>query len=245
MAQDRRRRDEDGEGKRSQVRRLPLHRHPRQGAARHRAGVGTSTKTSSPSGHAFDGSSIAGWKGIEASDMLLMPDPNTANIDPFFEEPTLILTCDVLEPGDGKPYERDPRSLAKRAEAYLKASGLGDAAFFGPEPEFFIFDQRALERRHVGLLRQDRVRRSRLEHRQGIRARQLRLPPGGQGRLLPGAAGRQLPGHALRDVPDPRVAGHPGRGAPPRSRRRRPEGARHQVLARWCSAPTGCSCRST
>src|SRR6201991_669313 len=92
------------------------------------------------SGHAFDGSSIAGWKGIEASDMQLMPDPNTANIDPFFEEPTLILTCDVVEPGDGKPYERDPRSLAKRAEAYMKASGLGDTAFFGPEPEFFVFD---------------------------------------------------------------------------------------------------------
>jgi 3-(hydroxyamino)phenol mutase len=91
-------------------------------------------------GHAFDGSSIAGWKGIEASDMLLMPDPNTANIDPFYEEPTLFMTCDVLEPGDGKPYERDPRSLAKRAEAYMKASGLGDAAYFGPEPEFFIFD---------------------------------------------------------------------------------------------------------
>ena len=72
--------------------------------------------------------------------MLLMPDPNTANIDPFFEEPTLILTCDVIEPGDGKPYERDPRSLAKRAEAYLKSSGLGDAAYFGPEPEFFVFD---------------------------------------------------------------------------------------------------------
>jgi glutamine synthetase len=93
------------------------------------------------SGHAFDGSSIAGWKGIEASDMLLMPDPNTANIDPFFDEPTLILTCDVLEPSDGKPYDRDPRSLAKRAENYMKASGLGDAAYFGPEPEFFIFDQ--------------------------------------------------------------------------------------------------------
>src|SRR6266581_1249673 len=93
------------------------------------------------SGHAFDGSSIAGWKGIEASDMQLMPDPNTANIDPFYEEPTLILTCDVIEPSDGKPYERDPRSLARRAEAYLKSSGLGDAAFFGPEPEFFIFDQ--------------------------------------------------------------------------------------------------------
>jgi glutamine synthetase len=92
------------------------------------------------SGHAFDGSSIAGWKGIEASDMQLMPDPNTANIDPFFEEPTLILTCDVIDPTDGKAYERDPRSLAKRAEAYLKSSGLGDTAYFGPEPEFFVFD---------------------------------------------------------------------------------------------------------
>ena len=92
-------------------------------------------------GHAFDGSSIAGWKGIEASDMLLMPDPNTANIDPFYEEPTIILSCDVLDPTDGKPYERDPRSLAHRAEAYLKSSGVGDTAYFGPEPEFFIFDQ--------------------------------------------------------------------------------------------------------
>jgi glutamine synthetase len=91
-------------------------------------------------GHAFDGSSIAGWKGIEASDMQLMPDPNTANIDPFFEETTLILTCDVIDPSDGKAYERDPRSLAKRAEAYMKASGLGDTAYFGPEPEFFVFD---------------------------------------------------------------------------------------------------------
>ncbi len=92
-------------------------------------------------GHAFDGSSIAGWKGIEASDMLLMPDPETANIDPFMEETTLLLSCDVLEPGDGKPYDRDPRSIAKKAEAYLKASGVGDTAYFGPEPEFFIFDQ--------------------------------------------------------------------------------------------------------
>ena len=92
------------------------------------------------SGHAFDGSSIAGWKGIEASDMLLMPDPATANIDPFFEETTIIMTCDVVEPADGKAYDRDPRSIAKRAEAYLKASGNGDTAYFGPEPEFFIFD---------------------------------------------------------------------------------------------------------
>src|ERR1700709_502596 len=92
------------------------------------------------SGHAFDGSSIAGWKGIEASDMLLIPDADTAFIDPFYEESTLVMSCDVVEPSDGKGYERDPRSLAKRAEAYLKSSGLGDTAFFGPEPEFFVFD---------------------------------------------------------------------------------------------------------
>ncbi len=92
------------------------------------------------SGQPFDGSSIAGWKGIEASDMLLVPDCDTARMDPFREEATLVLTCDVLDPADLKGYDRDPRSLAKRAEAYLKSSGLGDTAFFGPEPEFFVFD---------------------------------------------------------------------------------------------------------
>ena len=91
-------------------------------------------------GHAFDGSSIAGWKGIEASDMLLMPDPTTAVMDPFLEHPTLAITCDVLEPSTGQAYERDPRSLAKRCEAYVKSLGIGDAIYFGPEPEFFIFD---------------------------------------------------------------------------------------------------------
>jgi len=91
-------------------------------------------------GHAFDGSSIAGWKGIEASDMLLIPDPDSARLDPFTDEPVLNISCDVVEPSDMKGYERDPRSLAKRAEAYLKSTGLGDTVYFGPEPEFFIFD---------------------------------------------------------------------------------------------------------
>jgi glutamine synthetase len=91
-------------------------------------------------GFAFDGSSIAGWKSIQASDMLLMPDPDTANMDPFMDEATLLLTCDVAEPLDGQGYDRDPRSLARRGEAYLKSTGIGDTAYFGPEPEFFIFD---------------------------------------------------------------------------------------------------------
>jgi len=91
-------------------------------------------------GHAFDGSSIAGWKGIQASDMLLMPDAESARMDPFTDEPVLNITCDVLEPADGKGYDRDPRTIAKRAEAYLKSTGIGDTAYFGPEPEFFIFD---------------------------------------------------------------------------------------------------------
>jgi glutamine synthetase len=91
-------------------------------------------------GHAFDGSSVAGWKGINASDMLLFPDPNTANIDPFMEESTLILTCNVVDPEDGKGYDRDPRTIAYRAEQYLKKTGIGDTVYFGPEPEFFVFD---------------------------------------------------------------------------------------------------------
>jgi glutamine synthetase len=98
------------------------------------------TKDKFTDGHAFDGSSIAGWKGIQASDMLLMPDPNTARMDPFTDEAVLNITCDTVEPSDGKPYNRCPRGIAKRAESYLKSSGLGDVAYFGPEPEFFIFD---------------------------------------------------------------------------------------------------------
>ena len=92
-------------------------------------------------GKMFDGSSIAGWKGIEASDMILLPDDSTAVLDPFTEEPTLILVCDIIEPSTMQRYERDPRSIARLAEEYLKSTGIGDTAFFGPEPEFFIFDE--------------------------------------------------------------------------------------------------------
>ncbi|MBI1272852.1 MAG: type I glutamate--ammonia ligase [Alphaproteobacteria bacterium] len=88
----------------------------------------------------FDGSSIAGWKAINESDMTLMPDLESAVVDPFFAQPTVAIFCDVLEPATGKPYVRCPRSIAKKAEAYLKSSGIGDTAYFGPEAEFFVFD---------------------------------------------------------------------------------------------------------
>ena len=91
-------------------------------------------------GQMFDGSSIAGWKGINESDMVLMPDDSTSMLDPFSDAVTVILRCDILEPSTMTGYERDPRSVAKRAEEYLKTTGLGDTAFFGNEPEFFIFD---------------------------------------------------------------------------------------------------------
>jgi glutamine synthetase len=91
-------------------------------------------------GQMFDGSSIAGWKGINESDMILMPDPTTAVLDPFFADPTVIIRCDIIEPATMQGYERDPRSVAKRAEDYMQSTGIADVAFFGPEPEFFIFD---------------------------------------------------------------------------------------------------------
>ena len=91
-------------------------------------------------GKMFDGSSVAGWKGINESDMILMPDADSAVLDPFTDEPTINISCNVVEPATGEGYERDPRSIAGRAEAYLKASGIADSAFFGPENEFFVFD---------------------------------------------------------------------------------------------------------
>ena len=91
-------------------------------------------------GTMFDGSSIAGWKAINESDMLLLPDLDTAVIDHFFAQTTLILICDVLEPTTGQNYARCPRSIAKAAEAFVNSSGVGDTTYFGPEAEFFIFD---------------------------------------------------------------------------------------------------------
>ena len=91
-------------------------------------------------GYAFDGSSIAGWKGIEASDMLAKADCDTAHVDPFFAQKTVAVFCDIMEPMTGEAYDRDPRSTAKKAEAFVQSTGIGDTTFFGPEAEFFLFD---------------------------------------------------------------------------------------------------------
>src|SRR3990167_11405458 len=97
-------------------------------------------KTALERGIMFDGSSIAGWKSIEDSDMQMKPDLSTAVLDPFSAQSTLVLNCDILEPLTGKSYSRDPRGVAKRAEAHLQDSGFADTAYFGPEAEFFVFD---------------------------------------------------------------------------------------------------------
>ncbi|MEM9638732.1 MAG: glutamine synthetase beta-grasp domain-containing protein, partial [Pseudomonadota bacterium] len=91
-------------------------------------------------GFMFDGSSIEGWKSIEASDMKLMPDTDSAYVDPFYAEKTVCLHCSVVEPDTGEAYERDPRGTAQKAEEYLKSTGIGDVAYMGPEAEFFLFD---------------------------------------------------------------------------------------------------------
>ena len=92
-------------------------------------------------GLGFDGSSIRGWRAINASDMLVIPDPTTAWIDPFNAEPTLSLICTIVDPITREPYDRDPRGVAEKAEAYLQSTGIADTASFGPEAEFFIFDE--------------------------------------------------------------------------------------------------------
>ncbi len=102
--------------------------------------IGALEESSFEDGFGFDASSIRGWQPIHASDMLVIPDAKTAKMDPFFEAPTLVLICDIVDPVTRENYSRDPRYIARKAEAYLKSTGIGDTAYFGPEAEFFIFD---------------------------------------------------------------------------------------------------------
>jgi glutamine synthetase len=101
-------------------------------------------------GYGFDGSSIRGWQPIHASDMLVIPDPDTAKMDPFCQAATLVLICNIVDPVTREPYTRDPRNIAKKAEAYLGSTGIGDVAYFGPEAEFFIFDEIRFESNRFG-----------------------------------------------------------------------------------------------
>jgi glutamine synthetase len=107
--------------------------------------VGELEETSFEDGFGFDGSSIRGWQPINASDMLVIPDAGTAKMDPFFKEPTLVLICDIQDPVTREPYSRDPRYIVKKADNYLKSTGIGDVAYIGPEAEFFIFDDIVFE----------------------------------------------------------------------------------------------------
>jgi glutamine synthetase len=101
-------------------------------------------------GFGFDGSSIRGWQPIHASDMLVIPDPETAKMDPFYAAPTLTLICNIVDPVTREPYTRDPRHIAQKADAYLKSTAIGDVAYIGPEPEFFIFDDIRFESTRFG-----------------------------------------------------------------------------------------------
>ena len=165
----------------------------------------------------FDGSSIAGWRAINESDMTLMPDPTSACMDPFFAASTMVINCDILDPASGQPYNRDPRGIAKKAEAYLKSTGIGDAIFVGPEAEFFVFDD---------------VRFSSDPYNSGFHIDSIELPTnsdttyeGGnlghrdshQGRLFPGSAAGFGAGHARRNARGDGADGRGGREAPPRS----------------------------
>ena len=166
--------------------------------------------------------------------MLLMPDPDSARMDPFTDEPMLNLTCDVIEPSDGKGYDRDPRSIAKRAEAYLKSTGIGDTAYFGPEPEFFIFDSVTWNVDMSGCfvkIKSEEAPWSSGEDFEG----------GNMGHRAP-VKGGYFPVPPVDSLQDIRTAmclaleaaGRRGRSAPPRSGGRRPERDRHQVRRRWC-----------
>jgi glutamine synthetase len=152
----------------------------------------------------FDGSSIRGFAQIHKSDMKLVPDVSTAYVDPFRAAKTLNLNFSIVEPRTGEPYERDPRQVATKAEAYLASTGIADTVYIGPEAEFYVFDDVRFQTRQ-----NEGFDRGRLEHRPGGRGRQPRLQDPLQGRLLPRPAGGPLRRPAR---PDDVRAGRVGTG---------------------------------
>jgi glutamine synthetase len=188
----------------------------------------------------FDGSSIRGWQSINESDMLVKPDPATAFVDPFFQAKTLVLTCSVFDPITGEGYTRDPRFVAKKALAYLAETGIADTAYFGPEAEFFIFDDvRYDQSTNAGFYMVDSV-----EGAWNTAARpEPRLQAAPQGGLLPGAADRHAPGPAHEMMLTLQASGIEVEASTTRSRP--PASARStcvRPLVRW---PTSCCGTST
>lgn len=181
---------------------------------------------------AFDGSSIRGFQAIHESDMSLRPDLSTARVDPFRRDKTLNINFFIHDPITGEQYSRDPRNIAKKAEAYLASTGIADTAYFGPEAEFYVFDSVRFETSaNQGFYHID-SEAERLEHR--LRGREPRLQGPLQGRLLPGPAGRPLRRPACRDLP--------GAGAGrPRGRAPAPRGGHHAARPRSTTSSTRCS----
>ena len=179
-------------------------------------------------GFGFDGSSIRGFQEIQESDMLLMPDPNTAVIDPFREHRTLNVNCFVRDPVTLEPYSRDPRYVATKAEAYLGTTGLADTCYFGPEAEFFIFDdvRYSQDQRHA-FYQVDSVEGH--WNSGADEGPEPRLQDPSQGGLLPGPPGGPLPGPAVGDDPHHGASRHRDRGAAPRGGDRGPGRDRHAV----------------
>lgn len=152
-------------------------------------------------GVAFDGSSIRGWKAINESDMAMVPDPTTAWIDPFMKEPTLSMICSIIEPRTGEPYSRDPRTIAQKAIDFLISTGIGDTAFFGPEAEFFIFDDvRFDQKEHQSFYYVDSVE-GRWNTGREEDGGNLGYKPRYKG-LLPGFPNRYFARHANRNAAD-------------------------------------------
>ena len=195
-------------------------------------------------GIGFDGSSIRGFQHIHESDMLLMPDPRTAFVDPTLEVPTLAVMCDVVEPGSREPYSRDPRYVAKKAERFLVSSGIATTSYWGPEIEFYIFNSLRFDTAgHRSMYE--------IDSEEGIwnsgpqRDRQPGPPAAPQGGLLPGPAPGQTPGSALARWSSPcRRPGSTSRSSTTRSVDPvRPRST--SASGRWSRPPTRSSSTST